>query len=94
MISKVDLINAVAEEIGITKKSSSEAVNAILKVITKALADGEKVSIAGLGIFSTKKCPERMCHNPKDPQKQVVCPACTKVVFKGAKALKDRLNAE
>ena len=44
-MTKVELIAAVAENAGLSKKDAEQAVNATVEAITKALAEGDKVSL-------------------------------------------------
>ena len=59
-MKKSDLIAAVAEKAGMTKKDADIAVGAVLDAITEALAGGDKVSLVGFGTFSVKERAERV----------------------------------
>ena len=50
-MNKADLINAVAETTGLSKKDSESAVAAVVDVITEALIQGDKVQLVGFGSF-------------------------------------------
>ena len=50
-MNKSDLIQAVAEKSGLTKKDSASAVDAIFDSISDSLASGDKVQLAGFGTF-------------------------------------------
>ena len=87
-MNKAELIAAVAEKTGLSKKDSETAVNAVLDAITSALTDGDKVQLVGFGSFEVKKCAARTGRNPRT--KEVVeIPASQVPVFKAGKALKD-----
>ena len=87
-MTKVDLIAQVAEKTGLTKKDSEKVVTAVLDTITENLANGEKVSLVGFGMFEVKERAERMGHNPKtgEPMKIEASKAPS---FKAGKALKE-----
>ncbi len=51
-MNKAELINAIAETSGMTKVASKKALDATIKSITKALANGEKVGLVGFGTFT------------------------------------------
>lgn len=87
-MTKVELIAAVAEAAEITKKDAEKAVNATVEAITKALADGEKVSLVGFGTFETRQRPARTGRNPRTKE-AIEIPASTAPAFKAGKALKD-----
>ena len=54
-MNKADLINAVAEKTGLSKKDSEKAVAAVFASITESLQRGEKLSLVGFGTFEVKE---------------------------------------
>jgi len=87
-MNKTELINAVAETSGLTKKDSEVALNAILDTIQNAMKNGDKVQLVGFGSFEVKSRAARTGRNPRT--KEVVeIPASKVPVFKAGKALKD-----
>ena len=64
-MNKTELIAAVAEKAGLSKKDSDAAVNAVLCAITDALKAGDKVQLVGFGSFETKKRAARTGQNPR-----------------------------
>ncbi len=87
-MNKTELIAAVANNAGLTKKDSEKAVNAVLDAITATLAAGDKVQIAGFGTFEVRAREARTGRNPLT--KQVIeIPATRVPAFKAGKALKD-----
>jgi len=62
-MNKRDLIDAISERMG-DKKSATEAVNAVLDAIQSAVAEGDKVSITGFGVFEKSDRPARTARNP------------------------------
>ncbi len=87
-MNKAELISAVAESAGLSKKDSEKAVNATFTAITEALEAGEKVSLVGFGAFDVKDRPARVGRNPRTKE-EVEIPASRVPVFKAGKALKD-----
>lgn len=87
-MNKAELINAVAEKAGLSKKDSEAAVSAALEAITATLAEGEKVQLVGFGSFEVKKREERVGRNPKTNE-EIKIPASKVPTFKAGKALKD-----
>lgn len=90
-MNKSELIAVVADAAKISKKSSEEAVNAILNSIADSLAKGEKVSIAGFGNFEIRQRAERKGRNPATSE-EIIVPASKSAAFKAGKALKERIN--
>ena len=87
-MNKAELINAVAEKAGLSKKDTETVVNATIDVIAGALADGDKVQLVGFGAFEVKSRAERTGRNPKT-EEEIKIPASKVPVFKPGKALKD-----
>lgn len=90
-MNKTELIAAVAENTGLTKKDAEKAVNATFAAITAELTKGEKVSLAGFGIFETKTRAARTGRNPQTGEATQIA-ASTVPAFKAGKALKDAVN--
>lgn len=74
-----------------TKVQSEQIVDAIIDSIVKTLKKGGEVSIAGLGIFSTKKRAARTARNPRTGETINVA-AMNVPKFRAAKALKDAVK--
>lgn len=90
-MNKQSLIDAVHEKIGGTKVQAEQAVDTIIESIVSSLKKGDEVSIAGLGIFSTKQRAARTARNPRTGEAIQV--AAMKVPkFRAAKALKDAVK--
>lgn len=90
-MNKQSLIDAVHEVIGGTKVMAEQAVETIISSITKTLKSDGEVSIAGLGIFSTRKRAARTARNPRTGEPiQVAAMRVPK--FRPAKALKDAVK--
>ena len=87
-MNKTELIAAVAEKTGLSKKDSDAAVNAVLNTITETLKADEKIQLVGFGSFETKKRAARTGRNPRSKE-TIEIPASQTPVFKAGKALKD-----
>ena len=87
-MNKTELIAAVAEKTGMTKKDAELVVNATLEAMTAELTAGNRVQLAGFGIFETKTRQARTGRNPKTNE-VIEIPASTSVTFKPSKTLKD-----
>ncbi len=84
-MNKQDLAEAAQKVLGGTKVQAEEVVETLIDTITKALKGGDEVSIAGLGIFSTKMRPARTGETIKVPSMRVP-------KFRAAKALKEAVK--
>lgn len=90
-MNKKDLINAVAEKTGMTKKDSGLAVDVVFDTIQESLVDGEKVQIIGFGSFEVRDRAARDGVNPSTGEK-IRIPATRVPAFKAGKALKDAVR--
>ncbi len=90
-MTKTELISAVADQTGCTKKSADEAVNAIVSIITDTLAKGDKVSIVGFGTFEVRDRKEKQVINPQT-KKMMTAPASKAPAFKAGQTLKNAVN--
>ena len=64
-MNKADLIDNVAERLGHSKKDVTDIVDAFLLETKKAVAKGEKVAVAGFGVFESTARKARMGRNPR-----------------------------
>ena len=87
-MNKTELIAAVAEKTGMTKKDAERVINATFETITCSLVKGEKVAISGFGGFEVKAREARVGRNPRTKE-TIQIPATKQPAFKAAKALKD-----
>ena len=89
-MNKAELIAAVAEKTGLSKKDTEKAVNAAFDTIVDTLVSGEKVQMVGFGVFDIKERGERVGRNPKT-REEIKIPASKVPVFKAGKAMKDKV---
>ena len=90
-MNKTELIAAVAEKAGMSKKDSEKAVNAAFDTITEALAAGDKVQLVGFGAFEVKERGARIGRNPKTKE-EIEIPASRVASFRVGKALKEAVT--
>ena len=90
-MNKSELIAAMADKTGETKKNAEASLNALVDVITEALAKGDKVQLVGFGSFEVRKRAARKGRNPQTKE-EIKIPASKAPVFKAGKALKDLVN--
>ena len=63
-MNKAELIDRVAERLEVSRKQAAEAVDEVIKSITEAVAEGERVAITGFGIFEKVERKARTGRNP------------------------------
>ncbi|HEC94149.1 MAG TPA: HU family DNA-binding protein [Candidatus Kaiserbacteria bacterium] len=87
-MNKADIIEKVRETLGSTTADATRAVETVVDSITSSLKNGDDVSIAGFGIFSTKTRAAREGRNPRTGE-TVHISAMRVAKFRASKALKD-----
>lgn len=92
-MNKSELVIAMTEKSGLTKKDCEVALEAFAAAVGDALKGGDKVQMVGFGTFEVKERAARMGRNPRT--KEPVEIAASKVpVFKPGKVLKEVVNAD
>ena len=91
-MNKTELITAMAEASGLTKKDCDTALNAFVDTLQTALKSGDKVQLVGFGSFEVKDVPAKTGINPQTKEKVEIA-ACKKPVLKFGKSFKDLFNA-
>lgn len=86
-MNKTDLIAAVAEKSGLSKKDADSAVTALLDTIMETVAKDEKVQIVGFGTFELRSRSERQGRDPRT-NTPITIPASRTPAFKAGKAFK------
>ena len=87
-MNKTELVAAVAQKTGLTKKDAERVVNATVDTVVESMKKGEKVQLSGFGIFEVKTREARVGRNPRTKE-SIQIPASRQPVFKASKTLKD-----
>ena len=90
-MNKLELIEAISDKSGLTKKDSKLALEAALESITEALANKKDVALIGFGTFSVSQRAARKATVP-GTSRVVDVPATTVPKFKAGKLLKDSVK--
>lgn len=90
-MNKDQMVAAVAEKAGLTKKDAEKAVNAVTEAVREALVNGEKVQLIGFGTYEVRERAARKGRNPQTG-KEIKIAAAKVPAFKAGKALKDAVN--
>ena len=89
-MNKPELIEAIAQEAGISKAAAAKALDATTNAVTNALKNGDTVTLVGFGTFYVGERAERQGRNPKTGAPLTIAAAKTPK-FRAGKALKDAL---
>ena len=90
-MTKVELVNAVAEKAGLSKKDAEKAIAATVAAVTDALKAGDKVQLIGFGTFEVRERAARTGRNPRTKE-TIKIAASKQPVFKAGQALKNAVK--
>ena len=90
-MKKTELIAAIAEKSGLTKKDAEAALTATIDTIVETVAAGDKIQIVGFGTFEQRQRNARTGINPRTGENIEI--AASKVpAFKAGAAFKNAVN--
>jgi len=92
-ITKADLVQAVHDKVGFSKKESSEVVEKLFETMKATLESGDELKISGFGKFDVRRKNARRGRNPKT-KTSLIIPARTVVTFKASQILKALVGGE
>ena len=90
-MNKTELVAAIADKAGISKKDADKAVAAFIEAVTETLKSGDKLQLVGFGSFEVRERPERTGRNPQTKE-TITIPASKVPAFKAGAALKTALK--
>ena len=90
-MTKAELVTAIAEKTGLTKKDSEKALAAFVDSVTESLAKGESIQLVGFGTFEVRERAAREGINPRTKE-TITIPATKVPAFKAGRALKDAVS--
>jgi nucleoid DNA-binding protein len=92
-MTKIDIINRVAEKTGLSKQDADLSVETIINLIKGELSKNEEVILRRFGSFQTRDKNPRIGRNPKTGEEAEIT-ARTVVRFKAGKRFKQAVNGE
>ncbi len=90
-MNKTELVAAIVEKAGLSKKDAEKALAAFVDTVAGELKAGGKVQLVGFGTFEVRARAARTGKNPRTGE-QITIAASKNPVFKAGKALKDSIN--
>ena len=90
-MNKTELVAAIADKAGISKKDAEGVVAAFTEIVTKELKKGGKVQLVGFGTFEVTKRSARTGRNPQTGATMKIA-ASKAPKFKAGKAFKDAIG--
>lgn len=90
-MTKADIVEAIYEKIGFSKKESSEIVELVFDTIKETLEKGEKIKVSGFGNFVIRSKKPRIGRNPQTGE-EIEISARKVLTFRPSQVLKAALN--
>ena len=91
-LTKAQIIDAIPEELSVSRKKSVEVVETLLEIIKRQMENGEDVLISGFGKFCIKDKKSRRGRNPATGSDMMLSQRRV-VVFRCSKLLRDKINS-
>ena len=92
-LTKIQIVDSIADQIGYPKKYSLEILETLLEIIKKSLESGEDVLVSGFGKFCVKEKRERRGRNPSTGEDMMM--RSRKVLtFKCSGKLRKKINGQ
>jgi integration host factor subunit alpha len=89
-LTRLDLSEAVFQEVGLSRNDSSQLVESVLTHMSDALVKGEQVKISSFGTFSVREKAARVGRNPKTGEEVPISPRRV-LTFRPSHLMKDRV---
>ena len=90
-LTKANLVDSIQNEIGVSRKQSSELVESLLEIIKTALEKSEDVLISGFGKFCVKQKKQRRGRNPATGNDMMLQPRKV-ITFRCSPVLRNKVN--
>lgn len=91
-LTRMDLAEAVFQEVGLSRNESAELVEAVLQHMSDALVRGESVKISSFGTFNVRTKTARMGRNPKTGEEVPIAPRRV-LTFRPSHLMKEQVDA-
>lgn len=89
-MNKGELVDAITEKAGVTKKQADAILTAALETIVESVRQGEKVTLVGFGSFEKRDRQAREGRNPKTGETMKI-EATTVPAFSAGKQFKEKV---
>ena len=90
-MTKADLVDAIYERVGFSKKESARIVELVFDIIKDTLEKGEKIKISGFGNFVVRDKRSRIGRNPQTGE-EIEISARRVLTFKPSQVLRNALK--
>jgi len=90
-VTKRELVNDVADRLGVPQNEVSNVVQELLDAVTEVLVEGNRLEIRNFGVFEVKERESRIGRNPRTGE-EVPIPKKRVTSFRPGKTLKERVE--
>jgi len=90
-MTKADIVEAIYEKVGFSKKEAADLVEMVFETIKETLENGEKIKISGFGNFVVRRKQPRVGRNPQTGEEITITDRRV-LTFKPSAVLKESLN--
>ncbi len=90
-MNKTELVAAIVEKSGLSKKDADKALAAFIETVTETLQKGDKIQLVGFGTFEVRNRPERVGRNPITKE-SITIPATKVPAFKAGAGFKSAVS--
>jgi len=91
-MTKADIVEALYEKVGFSKKEAADLVELVFDTIKGTLAQGQKIKISGFGNFVVREKRSRIGRNPQTGQ-SIEISARRVLTFRPSQVLRAEVNA-
>lgn len=91
-MTKADIVEALYEKIGFSKKEAADLVEMVFETLKDTLAAGEKIKISGFGNFVVREKRSRVGRNPQTGE-TIEISARRVLTFRPSQVLRAEVNA-
>jgi len=92
-VTKADIVNTIAEKIGLTRVETKVIVEGVFSAIIDSLAEGNRIELRGFGVYSVKSRKSRMARNPRTGE-PVALEKRFAPIFKASPEFQKRVNKD
>lgn len=91
-MTKADIVEALYEKVGFSKKEAADLVELVFDQIKNTLAQGQKIKISGFGNFIVREKRARVGRNPQTGE-SIEISARRVLTFRPSQVLRAEVNA-
>src|SRR3954469_16159990 len=91
-MTKADIVDALYEKVGFSKKEAADLVELVFDTIKQTLSQGQKIKVSGFGNFVVREKRSRIGRNPQTGE-SIEITARRVLTFRPSQVLRAEVNA-